>query len=306
MYNAEQKTRFVKDFTVSENMRAVALSVFNSFEPYEEAWHADLCTRSAGDIAEVLNHFRWRSVQSSNAPLYILRSYAKWCMEHKVPGACDGVLKADYDRTAALKRSTVKNPRHLAVYLDAVFIPEASKTVELIFRGFFWLAYAGMDIDDIFLVRKEHMDFERMFVRFNDTEYPIYPQGLNALRLCTDLSHFEYNAYAYSVSRPRAEGDYIMRSFAASVPDRKKTMTRLSKFTRRACESGKTEMRLNYGDVWNSGVFYRKLEAELAGEPVSFDAELDRIYGDRDSENKSKRRIAFFTDYNRWKQTLLT
>lgn len=305
MYNAEQKTRFVKDFTASESMRAVALSIFNGFGPYEEAWHADLCTRSAEDISLVLDHFRWRSAQSAKGPMYILREYAKWCLKHNIPGACDGVLQADYDGMDSVRRSTVKNPRHLAAYLDILFEPEERKTAELNYRGFFWLAYAGMNLDDIFLVREKHMDFRNMLVLFNGTEYPIYQQGMNTLRSCTELASYQFTTYAYSKVRPRAPGDYILRGYTQPVPDRKKMMNKLSIYTRRACDAGKTDLRLNYGDVWTSGIFYRKLEAELAGEPLSFDAELDKIYGDENSTAKKKKRTVFMNDYSRWKQTLL-
>lgn len=45
MYNAELKSRFVKDYTKSINTANVATTVFEAFEPYETSWNADLCTR---------------------------------------------------------------------------------------------------------------------------------------------------------------------------------------------------------------------------------------------------------------------
>ena len=44
MYNAELKSRFVKDYTKSINTANVATTVFEAFEPYETSWNADLCT----------------------------------------------------------------------------------------------------------------------------------------------------------------------------------------------------------------------------------------------------------------------
>ena len=51
MYNAELKSRFVKDYTKSINTANVATTVFEAFEPYETSWNADLCTRDREELS---------------------------------------------------------------------------------------------------------------------------------------------------------------------------------------------------------------------------------------------------------------
>ena len=92
MYNAELKSRFVKDYTKSINTANVATTVFEAFEPYETSWNADLCTRDREELQPAIDEILALRSRSQWMSLTILKEYVKWCIAMKVPDACDGML----------------------------------------------------------------------------------------------------------------------------------------------------------------------------------------------------------------------
>lgn len=63
MYNAELKSRFVKDYTKSINTANVATTVFEAFEPYETSWNADLCTRDREELQPAIDEILGTALQ---------------------------------------------------------------------------------------------------------------------------------------------------------------------------------------------------------------------------------------------------
>ena len=80
MYNAELKSRFVKDYTKSINTANVATTVFEAFEPYETSWNADLCTRDREELQPAIDEILALRSRSQWMSLTILKEYVKWCI----------------------------------------------------------------------------------------------------------------------------------------------------------------------------------------------------------------------------------
>lgn len=96
MYNAELKSRFVKDYTKSINTANVATTVFEAFEPYETSWNADLCTRDREELQPAIDEILWHCApEASGCLITILKEYVKGCIAMKVPDACDGMLNIE-------------------------------------------------------------------------------------------------------------------------------------------------------------------------------------------------------------------
>ena len=316
MYNAEQKDRFIKAFTTSEKARADAKRIFDLLEPSEEAAWADLCTMDADLLRPILGKVSGFRSGSAELPMRILRGYARWCQENRIPGACDGLLRVKSVGAENVAKRTVKNPRGLQVYLDLICEKESEETADNVIRAFAWLAYAGMKDEDIFLVRTGDVDLENLKVVFNGVSYPIYPEALPAIKNCVTLSGFSYKHPNYPVRiLPRISGDLLLRSIR-SVPELQSMRVNLSRRGKKAMASGKTERLLSYYGIWLSGVFYRMHEEELASDlPPDFQAFVNSTVGSKlyklDSGNNTqeakRRQLAreYLADYVRWKQTLL-
>ena len=92
MYNAELKSRFIKDYTKSINTANVATTVFEAFEPYEVSWNADLCTKNKEELQPAIDE--------------ILALRAKSHVTHDSEGICEVVYC--YEGAECLRR----NARH--------------------------------------------------------------------------------------------------------------------------------------------------------------------------------------------------
>ena len=113
MYNENLKTGFIRQYTKSINTAEVCRQTFNSMQPFEEQWDADLCTRSAEDLHPALEKMVGFRVKSKYMRLIILKDYVKWCMACGVPGACGGMLEIEDFGLGKIRSMTVYGPEHL-------------------------------------------------------------------------------------------------------------------------------------------------------------------------------------------------
>lgn len=310
MYNESLKSGFVADYTKSMSTAQHASVVFEAFAPYEERWQADLCTRSAEELQPIVNEVAGLRAKSRWMALSILKEYVKWCLAMKVPGARDGMLQIEVVGLDKVRKQMVSGPLHLQQYLNTIFDNEADETIDNIYRCFFWLAFAGLDEDDILFVTGDDVDFDNMVIRYGRTEYPIYREAIPALRNAISLTDFAYKhpGYSKTVRRNRVLGVTLMRGIKADS----KVMTMrstLSKRTGRALKDGLTTLQLSYYRVWISGLFYRMYERERAGESVSFADEAERYVSKRTYHNEHRPLSTqvnivardYMEDYQRWK-----
>jgi len=316
MYNAEQKKRFAMGFTDSEQMRAEALRIFNAFEKLEESHGADLCTLDLDTVRPVFDKLAGLRDKSKHRPLYVLQEYVKWCRSNGVAGVADSFFRITDIGVEKMKRQTVRSPRHLQSFFNAICDAESEETFDNVIRAYYWLAYAGMQENDIINVRVSDVDLPNMKIRYGGEEYPVYSDAIPSIRNCVELRAFcsRHPNYTKVVLLDRVDGDHLLRGHRG-VSSPATMRAELSKRRRIALDSGKTELDLSYYRIWISGVFYRAYENEQGGATVDFtdvtgarhrglDYKLDsgrisqRI---RRSELEREYRI----DYERWKQTLL-
>ena len=313
MYNQKLKERFIWECAnKSDSSRYEYETLFNRLEKYENEWGADFCTRNAEELQPVLEKICGIKKNSKWTRISILRKYVSWCIDNKVSGACDGIFHVNISDTEQIKRYSVVNAKHLQSYLDILFDPEDKKTIDNIYRCYYWLAYGGMREEDISEVKRSDLDFESMMVRYEKryTAVPIYREGVKAFHNCAELDSFalQHPLYAKEVSRKRICGDELMRG-SKSVLSVKVIRSRVSKASRE--NRDRTSLQLSYRRVWLSGLFYRIWEQEVMGIPVFFDDIAaddieEREYEAETSKELIKNKIRikaneYKRDYNSWK-----
>ena len=315
MYNAEQKTKFIKDITVSISYRDVIQAFFNTCEKYERDAGADLCTFTVEQLRPVFESYAGIRSVSTHVPQTILKKYAAWCLAHGVPGATDAAMHLDDSVSLEKFRTqTVRNPKQLQNWMDVLFAPERDLTTDNIFRSWLWLGYAGLDSNDAVTVRSGEVDLPHMLIRHGGREYPLYREGLQAIRNCMELESFAYFHPAYTKELPRSPGDLLLRS-SGGIPTPGVLRTRVSSKNRKALNDGDTDLNLSYTHIRMSGIFYRVYEDELAGMPVDFmsvpELEISSreyiVSSGRNTQDAKRRDFArkYLLDYERWKQTLV-
>lgn len=327
MYNEAQKVMFVKGKTENVNVRVLYQKVFNATEKYEQAWGADLCTRSKEELQTMLEGLSNVRLSAVRSILTVLHNYGRWCLEQQIPGACDGLIHVELPSGVERMRvQTVRNPRHLQSCLDKICRKESDETKDNVLRCYLWLAYGGMKEQDALRVRTSDVDFSNQVVRFEGKEYPIYREAIPAFRNCVRLTQFAvFNPASYgsgsgdeSYHIERSPGKLLLRAGRGSDPSLSVLRALLSKRKKDArdeCGVSEDEIEcLRYYRVWISGVFYRMYENELAGDKPDFrdfvlEKKGDKTYKLDSGRNTQKARRAelargYLADYNRWKQTL--
>lgn len=315
MYNAEQKEQFIKAYSTKISVRRSAKLLFNLFEPFEESWGADLCTRDLPTLQAAFDQVVGIREVSRKSPRTILRKYVEWCRENNIPGTTSDSIDLDISGIGTLKVQMIRSPRHLQAMLDSICLPESEQTADNYFRVYYWLCYAGMREDDIVAVRTSDVDFSKMNVHFGEKDYPIYREAIPAFRNCVELAAFKYKHgnYVKDIWKPRADGDILVRG-TKGAPSVAAMRVELSRRLKLAREAGKTQMETSYYKIWLSGVFYQAWEEELAGGPVDFRPFVDDKLGNfqysinQSMTQEGRRRLAaadYHADYERWKQIFM-
>lgn len=312
MYNQEKKMQFIQEYSTKPSMKKICITIFEAFEEYELGWNADLCTRTADELQPIINKMVGFRARSKWIRLIILKEYARWCIGMGIPGACDGMLQITNVGLDKVKIQTVASPIHLQTYLDAICEPEERCTTDNIYRCYYWLAYAGMDEEDILNVKCEDVDFRNMQINYprKMTVVPLYPQALKAFHNCVELESFVFNHpnYTKTVWKPRADGNTLIRGIRAQVT-LKSIRVELSR--RSKAKEDKTPLRLSYFRVWISGIFYRMYEGEVVGEEPYFDdivaeqmeGKTYKLDSGRNTMAAKHRQLVrdYEEDYQRWK-----
>lgn len=312
MYNEKQKLAFIKDTVTNLSTEDLCRNVFNSLEKYEEEWGADLCTKTSDELRPVIEQLVGFRVHSKWTRIILLRKYVNWCIVNGVPGAIDGVSGIDTLGLSKVRTMTVFTPAALQDYLNCICEPESEKTVDNIYRCYYWLAFSGMDEEDIMNVKTNEVDFENMLINHDGRSYIIYRESIPAFKNCVNLTEFVYKHPNYSkdVIKNRVPGDTLIRGVKRSIS----TMAMRTELSRRAkkfIDSGETNIKLSYYRAWISGLFYRTYEAETRGISPSFKGAAERfmegkVYkldSGRNTPEAKKRQIMndYLQDYERWK-----
>lgn len=313
MYNEELKKRFIQEQLEKYPWKLKLLeSIFRDSEEEETKLNKDICAMNSDELQPILNKTLGFRASSKESKMIILRSYSKWCLANGVDSANDELIKIKFIGVEKIRQQTVPNPLALQRYLDVLFQKEDECMIDDIYRCYFWLAFAGMDEEDIFETKVSDIDFRNMKIiyRKRDTLLDIYPDALHAFHNCVELTEFKYTngVYKKPIYRERVPCDLLLRGIKSN-PSTYSTRVELSRRSKKF--EGQTPHKLSHYRAWVSGVFYRASEEERIGISQSFDAITAQIMegktykldsGRNTLENKHRQLTRQYEeDYDRWK-----
>lgn len=321
LFNQQKKEAFLASTYTNEVQSRQCRYYLARLAPFEIDWDADFSTFDEARLKQALEELAGVRDQSQNMMFHYLRRYVEWCKASGDPDVSDAIFHVKVDGLEKIRQRTVSSPEHLQQYLDAVYEPESEKTVDVTYRAYFWLAFAGMKEEDIIKVRCTDVDLDGMVIRYNGEEYPIYEQAVMTLQIASRLPVFKYRHpnYKSDIYRDRIAGDTLVRSFR-DVRNVVTYRNSLSKAIHEALKDGRTTIRLSYSRTWLSGLFWRAYECEKAGGTVDFRQEAEQFTERRrDAQNQPipyalgdsrltlehKRRDVmrdYMADYKRWKR----
>lgn len=306
MYNAELKNRFLTDSVTGIASREQMINTFNAVEAHESKLGRDVCTMSVPEVEKIISDtacgFRSHSL---GLRLRNLRRYCKWCIDNKVEGATDSLLKAHIDMsdTDELRKQAIRSPLHLQMVLDKIFLPEETQTVDNLRRAYLWFAYSGLPEKDAMELTDGDIDLTNLTIKSGTEHYPIYKEAIPALRFCISSPYVMQRV----VSKP---GEYFPRArisdqrifrAAEGVIDTRYMRSCIVIAVKKA--GGDFAGGISYRKLSYFGLFYRAYERELAGLDPGFKA----LFADKGLSDRSLKDHLYQIrrDYARWKQTLI-
>lgn len=273
MYNEEQKRAFINSHTNSDKTTAKIIQIFSWFEPYEEEWGLDLSLQSAENLQPVVNELTGVRSKSTELILIILKEYVKWCGRNGYE-VSKGIFEVRINTIDKIQNQMVASPLHLKAKLDEYFEPVDEETIDVTYRVFLWMAFAGLDDKDAIRVTKDCVDLKNLRINFDGHSYEIYKECIEDFKKACNLTDFLYKHPNYTTRRDRAEGNLIMRGIRTPTVDLKTIRPIINKKfgadDTEETSGGRQKSRISFKRIFLSGIFYRAYERERAGLPVDF------------------------------------
>lgn len=270
MYQGDRKRSFIDSKYKTLNSRNNVEALFNRTEPFEVRLGKDLCAFSVEEATSMISKMTTAKSDTVTQIICYLRKYAAWCKEQGFADANLVLPKIKADLTEAMRRSRVQGPLQLQRYLNACYTPEDEETADLVSRGFAWLAFMGVPSEVIPTIRSESVDLNSWFLYNGDTRYKIPDEAHNVFQKLVMLDSMNYTHSGYgTIRRKRLDNPYLLRTFKGAISRRALDFL-LSNGADKANESGASDLRLTYTDLFLSGLYYRMYQEECVSPPISF------------------------------------
>ena len=303
MYNEDRKLDFLEQVNNATFMN-VGLAIFKRSEVYEKKYKKDLCAFSQEEIKCFLDEIIVGKTNAQIRGISVLNGYSNWCSKFKFNGYQKWDLKVEDIGVGKFKQQLVSDPLHLRWYLNQVFDPIEENTFDLVYRGYFWLAYFGIwDESQALQVIASNVDIEGRKIYIGSSVFDMYDESVLVFQKLIDLDSF--NVHGQKKRRERAQGNLILRrgfydevslqSFRSIITQKK------SKF-KKSYGDRDWFINLTYERAWYSGVYYRMYQAELEGVPPDFLGIVENFTKIQGRSNIKKTSLEYLRDYTRWKQ----
>ena len=314
MYNEEQKIKFIKDTAKSIKSAESMEYMFNRCERFETLWGKDVCNASDEEIQQLINNISGFRTSSTSLYLKYLRRYISWCNHRDIYGVRKQISKVDVDDMSRFRSAYVANPIHLQYYLDIVFDSEDDMTVDNVYRSYFWIAFSGIMETDITIIKRSDVDFYSMSIIHDEHSFPIYREGIKALRNASTLDSFLYKHPNYSneVNRKRLD-EYTLLSGIRGISSVETFRSQVRAKTIKAIKDKDINIAISYDRVRLSGIFYRAYQEEQAFMQTNLSDEVNRRVEDNISSGSNmKERVYRYqvnarlnSDYDKWKRAFV-
>ena len=312
MYNETQKRKFILAYTKSANTASMAETVFNVTEEFEQKWDADICTKDMDDLLPAITKVACLRIRSNDIRYSVLKTYGRWCREQGIDGALDALENIDIRKVGfdKIREQTVRDPNNLQEYLNVICEREDRQATDNIVRCYCWLAYSGVEEEDIIKIKCSDVDLDNMIVHYESGiwQIKIYDEAFAAFKNCVELDKFLFINPRFETYRERVPGDTLVRG-VNDLPTTSSMRVELSRKAKRHDEE--LNVKLSYKRIRMSGIFYRTLMDEKNGIEPNFKTLVHyerkgKKYNLSNSRNTQSSKLMelernYLSDYERWK-----
>lgn len=296
-----QKQEFLNKCIDSVGSRKSYIILFNSIEKFEKDFGVDICFMNSNELSIVINYVVGYRNNSRKVSISKITKYLNWCCEN-VPNSINSIKNINVD--SRIGNILIKSPQHLNNILDNMFDPVCERTIDNIYRMYFWLAYSGISINDAFSVKKTDVDLDNLIIKFNNNIYKIYNEEIDVIKFCIESEVFVYKHPLYNDKiRLRESGDQLIIGYNYT---KKTSLTpTISKRVKSSMESGKIKTDISYYRCLVSGLFYDMYIKEINGYDINYILDnKDYIELKRTNNSGIIVNYSYKKDYEEWKNML--
>ena len=265
MYNHAIKSSFLNTLS-SMSLVEECVGLFRFCEPAERELSLDICHFDNDNLNTLFSQLGSDYIARDRAKTLLLK-YFNFCKRKNLIAVIP-----DFDSVFTYLPTNyvyecVSNPIGLQNYLDLIFAKEELNTVDNIYRGFFWMAFSGLNEKYIETLTADDVDLEMSCFSVDGRSYQIYNEGLKSVRNCKQLEAFNLIRSDYQTSISRFPGNLFLRGIKAN-PNTVRIRNEIMYRSNLVVESGVIKKRLTYTDIRRSGIFYRVYEEETSSRPI--------------------------------------
>lgn len=306
MYNETTKRAFISTLSSKQNV-LLATSLFNNIEIFEQESGKDISLFTAEALQKVQFKIGGSKTYSSRQQdASTLRSYLDWAFRHSI---CSTNMSSYVLQAMDINANTVlvSSPLHLQFQLDTVFASEVEDTVDLLSRGFIWMAYMGIPKEDTIQITDSHVceygENKEKVISYNGILYKIPTEACITINKLCILKYLTSTTSSGVVRKfDRVQGNVLLRGTTRlnhiTVEYLRTRITRKSKEYR-------LSKVLSYASLYKSGVFYRQYMLEQQGLIPTF----TELMSSRSYYRENKKTDIYFQDklkaihgeYTAWK-----
>ena len=321
MYNESQKMEYLDSSSQYTPESLVNVRrVLNRISKFEEEEEKDFCfIDNKEKVLDILSDICGFSSGGIRNKMSMLKGYVKWCKDVKqLPNVSVIINDISVDEVSLryVKHKFVADPADLQECMDNIFDIEDELTVDNVFRCFLWMAFIGINEDDMFSIQESDVDLRYQSVYFGGKDYPFPDEALDSFLNCIQLKEFRFKNSHYSSheygTRQRYDGAFLLRRSPYSAEDtvynpdgeRQKFQAYISMKNKK---SGSPRV-LTYKSIKSSGFFYRLYQQEKLGVGIEFDKVVEALDEERDlqvNRGKALKQLERHVkdEYSRWKKT---
>lgn len=214
LYNAELKNEFINSGTNSLQTIQLMVQIFSIFTNDETKHHCDLSQFPKEILEPIINGRLGLKGKTIDRSVKVLKDYVTWCKDTKGIETSNAVFEIVPYNIDKYRRQMVGSPKHLKDVLDNPiygFDPPEKHTIDITYRVFLWMAFAGLKEIDALKVTKNDVDLSRLEIHLDGRTFEIYKECKEDFELACNLESFSVFRSGYEMNMPRAAGDLILR-----------------------------------------------------------------------------------------------
>jgi len=316
-YNKEQKIDFLKSLESQYQDTSIdrISMLLSRLRDVEQEYGDDLCNFSLKYAKLTFVLKATTSSKFNTKQLSFIMKYVEWC---EANGKCkfgndskwNMVDLNDIDLDYVYKIQTVKSPEHFQELLESVYQGLYGDVFQsemgYIYKTVLYLLYLGVKDDEVGYILKSDVDCFNKIIKINDRVIPIDDYMIACIQEIWDYTHVQKRVTNGKFnSTALIDSPYLIKKTKSGRPianttnrvDKEWVQWKCSEFSKRYRQSTGEAIVLPAKKIYDSGVFYKLLQREQAGEKITVDEVVPFYSHFHISTSYSK-----LIDYKAWKQ----